>query len=127
MYEFGEFVLDPSTLLLQHLGIHIPLSPKLLQTLLLLLEHRDRVVSKEEFHQALWPGLFVEENALAQNIYLLRKVLKERDPDREYVENVPRLGYRFRGAVRIAGKHRPKLLMVFAVAAGLSLLSAVIV
>jgi DNA-binding winged helix-turn-helix (wHTH) protein len=73
MYRFGEFKLDSSIPTLRHANNVISLTPKVLQTLLVLIEHRDRVVSKEEFHQQLWPGIFIEENALAQNIYLLRK------------------------------------------------------
>src|SRR5690242_13690611 len=90
IYDFGRFRLDPSGPSLFHEGKPIPLTPKVLHTLLVLIERRDRVVSKEEFHSELWPGIFIEENALAQNIYLLRKALKEKEPDGEYIENVPR-------------------------------------
>src|SRR5262245_17544631 len=126
MCAFGEFLLDPSIPLLTYQGTPVNLTPKVLQTLLVLVVHRDRVVSKEEFHEVLWPGLFVDENALAQNIYLLRRALKDRSPGHDYIENAPRLGYRFSGEVRTVQPRRPRL-PIYAAAVILCILSAVVV
>lgn len=114
VYKFDGFKFDPAAPSLRHSGADVPLTPKVLQTLQILIEHRDRVISKEEFFQLLWPGLHVDENSLAQNIYLLRKTLKEREPDRDYIENVPKRGYRFAGNVRIARVRVRSLLVVVA-------------
>ena len=63
----GERTLESS-------GRPVPISPKALDVLLVLLENRGRVVEKDELMRRVWPGTFVEENSLAFNISVLRKV-----------------------------------------------------
>jgi DNA-binding winged helix-turn-helix (wHTH) protein len=53
----------------------IPLSPKVFETLIFLIQHRGGVVKKDDIMSAVWPDTFVEEGNLAQNIFLLRKAL----------------------------------------------------
>jgi Tol biopolymer transport system component/DNA-binding winged helix-turn-helix (wHTH) protein len=94
-HEFGAFRLDPTRRLLLRRGEAIPLTSKVLDTLLVLVENRGRAVTKEELMKALWPDTFVEENNLTQNISTLRKVLGESPNDHSYIETIPKLGYRF--------------------------------
>ena len=61
LFEFGPFLLDPSTRSLLRDAVSQTLAPKTFDLLLLLVEQRARVVSKDELLQALWPGTFVEE------------------------------------------------------------------
>ena len=75
LYEFGPFRIDTENRLLTRDGKPIPLKPKVVSTLLLLIENRDRVLEKDELINALWPDSFVEEGNLTQNIYVLRKAL----------------------------------------------------
>ena len=56
-------------------GTAVPLRPKVVDTLILLIEGHGRVLRKEELLRALWPDIFVEESNLTQNIYTLRKAL----------------------------------------------------
>lgn len=99
-YEFGPFRLS----LIEHLLYQgpevVPLKPKVFDTLLLLVESRGRVMSKDELIQALWPDSFVEENSLTQNISLLRRALGGGTSGRQYVETIPKRGYRFVAEVR---------------------------
>ena len=85
----------------------IPLTPKAFQTLLVLVENRDRVVEKEELLQKIWPNTFVEEATLAQNIFTLRKQLQDDGREAAYIETVPKRGYRFVAAVRLDEPQRP--------------------
>jgi len=99
-YEFGPFRLDLEQRLLSHEGETVALAPKVFETLMLLIEHRGRVVKKEEMMKALWPDRYVEEANLTQNIFMLRKILGEGSGKAQYIETIPKRGYRFIGTVK---------------------------
>src|SRR5262245_55807916 len=94
VYAFGPFRLDPAErrLLLESEPLALP--PKVLDTLIALVEADGRLVAKEGLMQRLWPDTIVEEVNLARNVSLLRKALGEKD-GRTYIETVPKSGYRF--------------------------------
>lgn len=94
-YEFGPFRLSLTEHLLYQGPQVVPLKPKVFDTLLLLVESHGRVMSKDELMQVLWPDSFVEENSLTQNISLLRRALGGATNGRQYVETIPKRGYRF--------------------------------
>jgi len=100
LYTFGDFGLDSGSGLLIHRGRPVPLTPKVFDTLLLLVENSGRVVEKDEFVKKLWQDTFVGDDALARNIYLLRKVLEETANGQEYIATVPKRGYRFVAQVK---------------------------
>jgi serine/threonine-protein kinase len=96
VYEFGRFRIDTADRLLMRGGAAVPLKPKVVDTLVLLIEGRGRVLRKEEMMRALWPDTFVEESNLTQNIYTLRKVLGQDSREGlRYIETIPKRGYRF--------------------------------
>jgi DNA-binding winged helix-turn-helix (wHTH) protein/TolB-like protein/tetratricopeptide (TPR) repeat protein len=95
IYEFGAFRVDESRRLLLREGVPVPLKPKAVETLLVLLRNRGRVVAKEELLAALWPDTFVEEGNLTQHISQVRKALGETPQERRYIVTVPGQGYRF--------------------------------
>ena len=98
-YEFGPFYLDPPRRLLLREGKPVSLTAKAFDTLLCLIENRERVVEKEELLKSVWPDTFVGEATLAQNIFKIRKVLGH-DPDgHSYIVTIPKRGYRFVGIV----------------------------
>lgn len=107
LYEFGPYRLNPAQQLLTEGSKKIPLTPKAFQTLLVLVENRDRVVEKEELLQRIWPNTFVEEATLAQNIFTLRKQLQDDGREAAYIETVPKRGYRFVATVRLDEPPRP--------------------
>ena len=74
-YGFGPFELDAHDRLLTCQGEVVPLTPKALDTLLILVESGGHVVTKDELIERVWPDSFVEQNNLAQNISALRKAL----------------------------------------------------
>lgn len=100
LYEFGPFRLDPSQELLVEGDRKVSLTPKAYQTLLVLVENRGRIVGKEELLQKVWPDAFVEEATLAQNVFTLRKQLRDDRETALYIETVPKRGYRFVADVR---------------------------
>lgn len=100
-YSFGPFRVDAASVQLSRDGEPVALPPKVFDTLLVLLQHRDRVVTKEELFQAVWRGVVVSEDSLTQTISALRRALG----DGEYILTVPRRGYRFAATVTEAGPH----------------------
>lgn len=77
IYEFEDFRLDAAHRLLYKNGREISLTPKVVETLLVLVEHCGEVLSKDELMEIIWADSFVEEGNLTQNLYLLRKVLQK--------------------------------------------------
>lgn len=100
IYEFGPYRLSPGEHLLRCRGQAVPLTPKALDTLLLLVENHGRLVGKDELMKALWPDTFVEESSLTRNISVLRKLLNEGSGE-EYIETHAKRGYRFVAEVRL--------------------------
>src|SRR5580700_8991792 len=97
--RFGAFEVNVGERVLLEGGRPVPLTPKALETLLVLLRHHGHVVSKAELLKTVWPDTFVEEGVLAQNILTLRKALG----NPEWIENVPKRGYRFTAPVKLEG------------------------
>src|SRR5216110_33167 len=96
IYEFGAFQLDPMKRLLRRLdGTPVPLTPRVFDTLLYMVEHHDSVMDKERIMEAVWPDSIVEENNLAQAIWKLRQVFGETPGSHSYIVTVPGRGYRF--------------------------------
>lgn len=103
VYEFDNFRLEPGSRLLLRDGKPVPLPPRAIDVLAILLAADGRLVTKDEFLRSLWPGLAVEEGNLTQYMFLLRKALQEDRDGRRYILTVPRQGYRFLPRVREAG------------------------
>ena len=97
-YEFGPFRIDTLNRRLLRDQQVVPLKAKAVETLLLLIQKRGDVIEKDELMQRLWPDSFVEESNLTQNIYTLRKALGG-----DYIETIPRRGYRFVAEVKESG------------------------
>jgi len=95
LYRFGSFELDPSERSLLRGREVIPLTPKAFDTLCVLIENSGRLVTKAQLLDKVWPETYVEEKTLAQNIFTLRKALGTDSEGRNYIETVPKQGYRF--------------------------------
>jgi len=112
LYEFGPFRLDPSQEMLAEGTRKVALTPKAFKTLLVLVENRGRTLSKDELLQKVWPDAFVEEATLAQNIFTLRKVLRDDREAAQYIETLPKRGYRFVAEVREVKPATPSIQQV---------------
>lgn len=71
------------------------LEPKAFDLLALLLEHRDRVVTKDEIQDALWPGVIVTEASLDRTVMKARRAVGDDARRQAVIRTVPRRGYRF--------------------------------
>jgi TolB-like protein/Tfp pilus assembly protein PilF len=104
LYEFGLFRLDAAGRLLFRDGQRLPLSPKAVELLVVLVEAEANTVSKEELLNKVWADTAVEEGSITSHISLLRKTLGDR-----YIETIPKRGYRFVGTLKqIAGPSDPQ-------------------
>jgi len=93
--KFGDFELDLEQRVLLKRGKPVPLPPKDIETLVILVEGRGQIVEKKELMEKIWPGTFVEEGNLTRHVFNLRQVLADGKSDQHYIETVPKRGYRF--------------------------------
>jgi len=89
-YRFDHFEIRPTERQLLVAGHSAPLGARAFDLLLVLVERRDRTVTKNELLDLVWPGLVVEENNLQVQISTLRKVLGQ-----DAIATIPGQGYRF--------------------------------
>jgi Tol biopolymer transport system component/DNA-binding winged helix-turn-helix (wHTH) protein len=94
-YTFGPFSLDPEARVLQRNGEAVPIAGKTLDTLLMLVQNRGRLVDKDELLSRVWGGSVVEEANLTQAIFTVRKILGDSPKDHYYVATVAGRGYQF--------------------------------
>jgi TolB-like protein/DNA-binding winged helix-turn-helix (wHTH) protein/Tfp pilus assembly protein PilF len=99
--RFGPFELDPTTWQLRKNGFRIKLPQQPLQLLAVLLERPGVVFTREELQRRLWPSeVFVDfDHGLNKNIQKLREALADSADSPAYIETIPRIGYRFIGAI----------------------------
>ena len=94
-YRFGEFAIDLEQRVLLRRKQPVPLTPKVFDTLLVLVERHGRIVSKDELMNRLWPDSFVEDSNLIFNVQQLRKALGDDARNPMFIETIARRGYRF--------------------------------
>jgi len=94
-YCFGPFCLDAARLLLYKQGKNVALAPRLVRTLLILIQHQGVDLDKAYLMDKLWPYTSVEENNLTVIISALRKVFADGSDERKYIVTIPGRGYRF--------------------------------
>jgi TolB-like protein/Tfp pilus assembly protein PilF len=95
VYKFGPFILDQLERVLLHGEESVSLTPKVFDTLVVLVESAGHLVTKEKLLQEVWPDTFVEEANLSVNIAVLRKALGKGVGKRQYIETISKRGYRF--------------------------------
>lgn len=94
-YEFGEFSLDLSEKLLLKTGQTVSLQPKVFDLLVCFVERQGELVTRDELMKAVWKDTFVEETNLRFCIHSLRKALGKNSEGKDYIETLPKRGYRF--------------------------------
>jgi DNA-binding winged helix-turn-helix (wHTH) protein len=102
-YTFGPFVLDPADRRLLRDGQPVEVSARYFDALTLLAAESGRLVTKERFHEEVWRGIPVTDEALTQCIRSLRRALDDDASSPRYIETVPRHGYRF--IAQVEGSH----------------------
>jgi DNA-binding winged helix-turn-helix (wHTH) protein/tetratricopeptide (TPR) repeat protein len=94
-YRFRDCELEPAERRLRRAGKAITLTPKVFDTLVLLVMHAGHVVSKDELMTALWPRGYVDESNLTKHIWLIRRALGDDEHESKFIETVSKRGYRF--------------------------------
>lgn len=107
IYEFDEFRLDVGTLMLYRRGEAVPLPPKAVKTLAVLVENQGEILSKDDLIGKVWEGSVVEESNLSQYLYLIRKILGSNPDGGPYIETLRRRGYRFTGKGKFLNGEMP--------------------
>jgi DNA-binding winged helix-turn-helix (wHTH) protein/tetratricopeptide (TPR) repeat protein len=95
LYTFGPFCLDPAERILLRESHTVPLTPKVFDTLIVLITNSGHIVSKDELIKRVWLDTFIDEGTLTRTVSRLRRALGEAPGGQAYIETVPRLGYRF--------------------------------
>jgi len=103
-YEFGRFRLEAGERVLLRDRELVPLTPKVFDILLALVEQGGHVVQKDDLMKRVWPGTFVEDGNLTQSVSILRKALGESPGGTQFIETIPKRGYRFVATVKGAGR-----------------------
>ncbi|MBA4123811.1 MAG: winged helix-turn-helix domain-containing protein [Acidobacteria bacterium] len=103
IYEFGKFRLDATKrLLLRDNGESVPLTPKVFDTLLYLVQNAGKIIEKDELMREIWTDTVVEENNLSQNISILRRVLGEKRGEHRFIATIPGQGFKFVASVEVS-------------------------
>jgi Tol biopolymer transport system component/DNA-binding winged helix-turn-helix (wHTH) protein len=108
-YEFDGYRVDMSEKRLLHGDETVPITPKVFDTLRILVENAGHLVERDVLLETLWPDRFVEEGNVTFNIKTLRKALGDNADEPRYIETVPRRGYRFISPVRPGTAHESRL------------------
>jgi DNA-binding winged helix-turn-helix (wHTH) protein len=99
IYRFSDCELDTEMYTLHRAGQRIPLRPKALHMLRVLLEVRHRVVSKEELCAAVWPNQAISDATLSSTLRAVRQAVGDSGEAQRYIYTLPGYGYRFIAAV----------------------------
>jgi TolB-like protein/DNA-binding winged helix-turn-helix (wHTH) protein/Tfp pilus assembly protein PilF len=95
MKSFKAFRLDTANHILWRNEVRVPMAPKSFDVLAYLVEHAGRVVAQDEILEALWPETYVNPEVLRKYILEVRKTLGDRSDKPEFIETLPKRGYRF--------------------------------
>src|SRR5580700_4327301 len=110
MKSFKGFRLDTVNHLLWRNGDRVPIAPRGFDVLAYLIEHAGRVVTQEEILEALWPETYVNPEVLRKYIQEIRKALGDRPDNPQFIETLPKRGYRFVAPVIDESAAEPDLL-----------------
>jgi DNA-binding winged helix-turn-helix (wHTH) protein/TolB-like protein/Tfp pilus assembly protein PilF len=94
-YSFAEFEVDAKKRLLFKNAQAVALNSKTFDLLLVLIENRGQIVSKDELLGKVWEGQFVEENNLTVQVSTLRKIFGEKKGEHRFIATIPGKGYKF--------------------------------
>jgi DNA-binding winged helix-turn-helix (wHTH) protein/tetratricopeptide (TPR) repeat protein len=100
IYRIDDIEIDVTRRCVRRSGNEVHLRPKTFQLLIHLIQHRDRLVTREELMDLFWKDTVVTDDSLAQCVSDLRRALGDSARDPQYVKTVPKTGYRFLGAVQ---------------------------
>jgi TolB-like protein len=103
IYRFDAFELDLGRAELRADGRPVPVEPQVFAVLALLVENRDRLVSREELLEKVWEGRIVSDEAVSSRIKFARQALADDGKTQRYIRTVHRRGFRFVGEASVVG------------------------
>ena len=101
IYQFDQFELDMARFELRKGGTHCPLEPQVFAVLALLVEHRDRLLPKNEIFEKLWDGRVVTDSTLTSRIKSARQALGDSGKTQRFIKTIHGKGFRFVADVRV--------------------------
>ena len=104
IYRFGDFELDADQVELRRDGTRLAVEPQVFALLRLLVERRDRLVSKDEIIEEVWGGRFVSESAVSSRIKFCRQALGDDGAAQQWIRTIHGQGFRFIGEVIVEGE-----------------------
>jgi Tol biopolymer transport system component/DNA-binding winged helix-turn-helix (wHTH) protein len=107
--RFEDITVDIQRMSVTRSGQPISIEPKTFDVLRHLIEHRDRLVTKEELLDVAWRDTFVTPNVLTRAVAQLRKALGDDAFEARYIETVAKRGYRFIAPVSIESRETPAM------------------
>jgi DNA-binding winged helix-turn-helix (wHTH) protein/Tfp pilus assembly protein PilF len=110
-YRFGAFRYDAEREELWRGDTLVPLNRKALQLLLVLIERRGELVTKQDLFNLVWPQRGATLNNVSQHIFMLRQALEDSTESHDYILTVPRAGYRFIAPVEQLGAESPNRIL----------------
>jgi TolB-like protein/cytochrome c-type biogenesis protein CcmH/NrfG len=103
-FHFSDHVLDTVRRELTRGREHLEVEPQVFDLLAYLVQHRDRVVSKDDLIEAIWQGRVVSESTLTSRINAARKAVGDNGQDQRLIRTLARKGFRFVGTVAEGGE-----------------------
>lgn len=107
MYAVGDYLIDARAYEVLRGQTSVPVEPQVLELLLFLIAHRERVVSKEEIFEQVWKGRIVSESALSSGIKAVRRLLGDDGERQSVIRTVYGRGFRFVADVRLPSAPEP--------------------
>ena len=98
-FRFGDFEIDAARQELRQAGAPVHIEPQVFDLLVYLVQHRDRIVSKDELIETIWHGRVISEAALSSRISAARRALGDNGNDQTLIRTLHKRGFRFVGEV----------------------------
>ena len=96
---FGEYELDRAAVELRYRGLSVPVEPQVFRILSLLIEQRERMVSREEIIERIWGGRFISDTAISSRIKAARRAVGDDGKAQALIRTVHGAGFRFIGQI----------------------------
>ena len=99
LYRFEDYTLDTQCYELRHAGVPCHLEPQVFAILRYLLAHRERVVSRQELLEHIWPERYISEATLDHRVMQARQAIGDSGQTQRAIQTLRGRGYRFVGTV----------------------------
>jgi TolB-like protein/Tfp pilus assembly protein PilF len=107
LYRFGPFELDTAKVELRSGGEARPVERQVFALLTLLVENRERLVSKDEIVEKVWDGRIVSDSAIASRVKSARQAVGDDGQTQRFIKTIHRQGFRFVAEVKAAQDAEP--------------------